>query len=115
MTKFGEILAELRKDKGLRQKELAEMLHVSSSTISNYEIGAHYPDIEKLMELADYFNVTTDYLLGRCASNLSPDVFDKPVSPEMTIGELITSISRLFPRRKQILLGLLSELSDRDE
>ena len=115
MTQFGEILAELRKDRGLKQKELAKIMHVSTSTISNYEIGAHYPDIEKLMELADYFGVTTDYLLGRCASNLSPDVFDKPASQEMTVGDAITCLFRLSPRWKQTLLSLLVELSGHTE
>ena len=115
MTQFGEILAELRKDKGIRQKELAELMHVSASTISNYETGAHYPDVEKLMELADYFDVTTDYLLGRCVSNLSPDVFEKPVSSGMTVSDLINSFVRLAPKRRQILQNLLIELSGHAE
>lgn len=115
MTQFGEILAELRKDKGVKQKELAEMMHVSASTISNYETGVHYPDIEKLMELADYFGVTTDYLLGRCVSSLSPDVFEKPVSPDMTVSDLINGFSHLTPKRRQILQSLLVELSGHAE
>lgn len=66
MRKFGEILAELRQDHKLTQKDLAQEMFVSVGTISNYENGVHYPDVEKLISLADFFDVTTDYLLGRC-------------------------------------------------
>lgn len=65
MAVFGELMAELRQDRGLTQKELGKILSVSTGTISNYENGVHYPDLEKLVALADYFQVSTDYLLGR--------------------------------------------------
>ena len=65
MSKFGELLAELRQDRKMTQRDLAQILHVSVGTISNYENSVHFPDVEKLMELADFFGVTTDYLLGR--------------------------------------------------
>lgn len=67
--KFGDILAELRKDKGILQKDLAFVLNVSVSTISNYETNAHFPDIHTLLKLSDYFKVSIDYLLGRTAHN----------------------------------------------
>ena len=72
MTRFGEILAELRQDRGLTQETLAKVLFVTAGTISNYENSAHFPDIEKLTALADFFDVPLDYLLGRCASSLPP-------------------------------------------
>ena len=52
MTRFGEILAELRQDRGLTQETLAKVLFVTAGTISNYENSAHFPDIEKLTALA---------------------------------------------------------------
>lgn len=48
MATFGEILAELRRDRHLTQREFANTIHVSVSTISNYEQGVHFPDIDKL-------------------------------------------------------------------
>lgn len=72
MVCFGEILADLRQDRRLTQRFLAEVLHVSVGTISNYENGVHLPDLEKLVEIANYFDVTTDYLLGRTPYNISP-------------------------------------------
>lgn len=66
MANLGELLAELRHDWGLKQEELADILHLSKSTISSYERGQQLPPLDKLVCLADFFHVTTDYLLGRC-------------------------------------------------
>lgn len=60
MNTFGEILSELRKDKSVNQKDFARMFHISASTVSHYESGIHFPDVEKLIELADYFGVSID-------------------------------------------------------
>ena len=61
MAQFGDLLAELRQDRGLTQSELGKVISVTSGTISNYEHGFHLPDLEKLVLLADYFGVSTDY------------------------------------------------------
>lgn len=95
MSKFGELLAELRQDKKMTQRDLAQILHVSVGTISNYENDVHFPDVEKLMELADFFEVTTDYLLGRCGSAFSPDVFSEQITKERTTGELLALLRQL--------------------
>lgn len=58
-------LVELRKEKGLSQVALAKELDVDCSTIAKYETGDRLPDLVMLCKLADYFNVTTDYLVGR--------------------------------------------------
>ena len=107
MTKFGDILSELRKDKALTQRQLAEEIRVSTSTISNYEIGAHYPDIEKLIELADFFDVSTDYLLGRCTATYSPDVFQTLFLPGVTIDDMLQLLNGLTPEQKSAVLVLL--------
>lgn len=57
-------LAELRKQRGITQKELAEILLVSPQTISKWENSMTYPDLEMLLRLTEYFGVTTDMLLG---------------------------------------------------
>ncbi len=65
MGKFQNILKSLRVAKGLTQDELSKQLNISRSTIGMYEKGAREPDFEILELIADYFNVDTDYLLGR--------------------------------------------------
>ena len=61
---FGERLKTLREDKGIYQKELAFDLNVTSQTISYWEIGRCFPDFQTLVKIANYFNVSTDFLLG---------------------------------------------------
>ncbi|MED4840262.1 helix-turn-helix transcriptional regulator [Weizmannia sp. CD-2023] len=62
---FGKRLSALRKQKGLSQYELADKLGYSRGQIANYEQGKREPDYETLQKIADFFDVTTDYLLGR--------------------------------------------------
>ena len=62
---LGSRIKELRKEKGLRQSELATTLHVSQQAVGSWETGRTVPGADTLNVLADYFNVTTDYLLGR--------------------------------------------------
>lgn len=60
-------IAELRREKGLSQVALAKELGVDCSTIAKYETGDRLPDIVMLCKIADYFEVSTDYLLGRAS------------------------------------------------
>ena len=59
-----KILKELRTANGITQADLAKILKISSSTIGMYEQGRREPDKKILLAMADYFKVTTDYLLG---------------------------------------------------
>ena len=58
-------LQELRKARGLNQTQVAQEMSISQSTLSYWERGDYEPDNESLIALADFFGVTTDYLLGR--------------------------------------------------
>ncbi len=63
---IGSKIKALRKQQHLTQKKLAEHLHVfGKSTISNYENGYSQPDYEILVRIADFFDVSVDYLLSR--------------------------------------------------
>lgn len=55
----------LREDSDLRQRELAELLHVSQNTYSQYENGVIELTAPHLVKLADFYHVSVDYLLGR--------------------------------------------------
>lgn len=61
---LGSKLSELRRRKNLSQYEAAERLGFSRGKLSNYEQGSRQPDYETLKQLATFYNVTTDYLLG---------------------------------------------------
>ena len=58
-------IKSLREDRDLRQKDLAAVLNVSQNTYSQYETGVIALTAEVLIKLADYYNVSTDYLLDR--------------------------------------------------
>lgn len=62
---IGKQIYELRKQKGIKQEELAAELGVTAAAVSKWENGYTLPDILMLCALADYFEVTTDELLGR--------------------------------------------------
>lgn len=60
---IAERIQSLRKTKGVSQEELAEQTGVSRQAVSKWEGGQSIPDIDKIVVISDYFNVTTDYLL----------------------------------------------------
>ena len=62
---LSEILKNLRSTKGVTQDDMAEMLNIKRQTYSAYERGISVPDIAAITKIADYFDVTVDYLLER--------------------------------------------------
>ena len=58
-------LLELRNEKGLSQRELARIMNVSQGTYNNWENANTQPSIEQLISLANFFEVSVDYLIGR--------------------------------------------------
>ena len=64
MKIFRERLKDLRKENNLSTTQLGKILNVSSSTISRWESGEILPSIEHLYNIAKYFKVSSDYLIG---------------------------------------------------
>ncbi len=62
---FKQRLVQLREENNLTQKKLAEIIYMNNRTINHYETGIREPDFDTLITLADFFDVSTDYLLGR--------------------------------------------------
>lgn len=113
MAHLGELIAELRQDKGLTQKELGDILCVSSGTISNYENGVHLPDVDKVIALANYFHVTTDYLLGRTSSNLPVELLQQAITNEKTPCDVMASFAKLPANRQAALSLIISDMEVR--
>ncbi len=65
LVKVGKRLKELRTAKGLSQKALGEKLGIAQNTIAQYEKELANPSLDILVKLADFFDTTTDYILGR--------------------------------------------------
>lgn len=62
---LGDRLVELRKKRDLRQQDVADHLHITRSTYAQYEINRRVPEYATLEKLADFFEVSIDYLVGR--------------------------------------------------
>lgn len=60
-----ENVRNLREDSNKKQQEIADYLHIKQTTYSKYELGKINIPIEMLIKLADYYDVSVDYLLGR--------------------------------------------------
>lgn len=102
---LAERIKELREKKDLSQKQLAGILHISQSSISEYESGNQQPPIEMLMQLADFFDVNIDYLLGRTNISISLNRLTEKISTrsgEIPVNDLFT----LNNNEKEII-GLL--------
>ncbi len=113
--KLGDMIAELRIDNGLKQKQLAEILNVSPGTVSNYENGVYYPDVEKIVQLANLFHVTTDYLLGRTENNISPDLLNKRIADGKPISKYIHILQTLPEDRQRAVMAILEDMDFRRE
>lgn len=70
---FPKRLKQLRKERKLTQEELGKKINVSKVSISGYESGSRNPDTETLKKIADLFDVSIDYLLGRSNAIYSQD------------------------------------------
>lgn len=101
---LGKLLAKLRKEKGVLQKEVATYLNVTVATVSNYEKCVHLPDLNTLSMLADFFDVSTDYLLQRADYKAGIDTLNHPLSADYTVGDLMNTIIELDPKSTQLLL-----------
>ena len=64
MNKFPERLKELRKARKINQQTLSKYLNYGYTAVANYESGRNQPSIDTLIQIAEFFNVTVDYLIG---------------------------------------------------
>jgi hypothetical protein len=66
--------------------------------------------LKKLVDLANFFGVMVDHLLGRCRTNFSPEHWDQVLLEGQTAGDVVAAIQKLSPERKQALGMILYDL-----
>lgn len=111
---FGKLLTQLRREKGVLQKDVANQLNVTVATISNYEKGVHLPDLNTLIMLADYFDVSTDYLLQRTDYKSSINMLNHQLSADYTISDMLNTMVELDAHNTQSLLDYCELLTLRN-
>lgn len=97
MSKLSIRLRELREEKKLLQKDIANFLNITTSAYGYYEQGKREPDTHTVNSLADFYNVSCDYLLGR-TNNRSTEHLLTYIQ-----NSLITTIDSLSPQSKKEL------------
>ncbi|MCD7959528.1 MAG: helix-turn-helix domain-containing protein [Ruminococcus sp.] len=102
-----KILKQLRKEKGLRQADVAELLGISQQAYQKYELGNAEPNGANYVKLADFYGVTTDYLLGR---EPAPDPFGEYDLTDATEDEVIEAFLALPPKIRACILDIMTQL-----
>lgn len=74
-VEIGKQLKKLREEQEISQQELADYLTISRQTISKWELGKSLPDIENVVRIADYFNISVDVLIGRKKASFFESLF----------------------------------------
>ena len=96
-------IRELREAKGMQQKELAIDLCVSQPTISDWESGRKVPSARSTQKLASYFNVTTDYLLGKEEESERVEVFSPERLREAMNGMSCEELAQKFDGNAKVI------------
>lgn len=107
------IIRELREKKGITQAKLAEILGVGRTTITMYEKGTIVPPADILRKLADYFNVSVDYLLGREEKDSTETMANKASVLENEFaqrGITAEKFNALPDNKKQLLYNLIIDM-----
>ncbi len=110
----GQKIKKLRSEKGVCQKELAIFLNLSVGTISNYEKGVHSPDLNTLSKIADFFGVTTDYLLDRTDHRFAPDTLSRHLTVDYTVADLVNTTLELSPQKVTSVIDFVSFLQSKE-
>ncbi|MED0670582.1 helix-turn-helix transcriptional regulator [Aneurinibacillus aneurinilyticus] len=108
MSTFGSRLRELRINKELSQKELANHFKISESAVGMYEREQREPSFELVEKIADFFEVSTDYLLGR-TNDSSLKETDEDSKINVAFYDGLKGFEDLDPDEQQFILDMVED------
>ena len=100
-SKFSSTLAMLRREKGLSQRQAAAELGISQALLSHYENDAREPKLEFVINVCDYYMVTTDYILGRTKERA-----DGATRLSAQIDEVVDTLEALKLEEEKLIIKL---------
>lgn len=109
---FAAILKHLREVHHITQEKLARHLKVTRSTVAGYETKGKQPDYEKLIKIAEFFNVSTDYLLTGF-DNINTITIHPPLNPEAQ--DILFLYEKLSPDSRERMLDYANLLQMREK
>lgn len=104
-------LKELRKNKGISQEQAAHDLGISLRGYQNYEYGLREPNIAMILKLAEYYNVTTDYLLEK-ETTTPLDQFENLIFTKEMEASMNVDYKKLLPQDKAVIARIVKALVD---
>ncbi|MBO5472350.1 MAG: helix-turn-helix transcriptional regulator [Lachnospiraceae bacterium] len=114
MKELRELIRDLREDHDLKQKVVADYLGVSQQTYSNYESGNRDIPTWVVIQLAKYYKVSTDYLLGADTSYLGSTNLNNTYLGNITMHDVMYDIQKLNRQERRDLLKYIKFLKNTD-
>jgi len=108
---FSARLAQLREERGLTRKEVAEKLNIDQTTYGKYELSKRQPDYDTLKKIASFFDVSIDYLLG-LTDERNPGTSSIDLPPEAKV--LFRDVKKLTPEQLELVTKLVKEFINED-
>lgn len=107
---FSKILKQLRKSKNISQEQLAKVIFVTPSAISQYETGHSKPSRENLERLAKFFDVSTDYLLGSSPIADLEEKMNQDYCAGVTVSTFVDKCMSVKGKHRETLLDVVEAL-----
>jgi transcriptional regulator with XRE-family HTH domain len=104
MKDYREIIRDIRKDRDLKQSDIAAVLGTTQQHYSNYENGENEMPVRVFVALADYYGVSVDYLLGRPSGKAGYDLQNIKINGDTTAGQVISDILELESQNRDAVV-----------
>lgn len=114
MKELRIIIRDLREDRDLKQKTIAAYLSVSQQTYSNYENGYREIPLWVILKLSEYYQVSTDYLLGIDAGHPDHTNLNGKYLGDITLHDVVYDMQQLNPKNRHDLLRYIRFLKTED-
>lgn len=115
MKSVNEIIRGIREDRDLKQSDIALILGIAQQYYSKYETGEYDLPIRHLIKLSEYYDVTTDYLLGKTSYKGNLSRLAEPLVDAISCGDLISSIMCLNTNEKKSVIEYIQLMKIKHE